>query len=93
MTIDLALRGAAAGASLILAAALAPLVTRSLTARFGALFALSAAAYGIASAQAMITILPGVTTVLKVPAMAAGVFSGGSLWRCSAIQIAGIGAG
>jgi AraC-like DNA-binding protein len=74
MTIDLALRGAAAGASLILAAALAPLVTRSLTARFGALFALSAAAYGIASAQAMITILPAVTTVLKVPAMAAGVF-------------------
>lgn len=74
MTIDLALRGAAAGASLILAAALAPLARRSLTARFGALFALSAAAYGVASAQAMITTLPGVVGLLKVPAMAAGVF-------------------
>ena len=74
MTIDLALRGAAAGASLILAAALAPLARRSLTARFGALFALSAAAYAVASAQAMITTLPGVVTVLKVPAMSAGVF-------------------
>ena len=74
ITLDMALRGAAAGACLILAAALLPLVGRSLTARFGALFAVAAAAYGIASAEAMITALPALTTALKVPAMAAGVF-------------------
>ncbi len=74
MTMDMALRGAAAGSSLILAAALAPLALRSTSARFGALFALSAAAYAIGSAQAVITALPGLATVLKVPAMSAGVF-------------------
>jgi AraC-like DNA-binding protein len=74
ITIDLALRGASAGSSLILAAALAPLALKSTSARFGALFALSAAAYAIASAQAVITTLPGLALVLKVPAMAAGVF-------------------
>ncbi len=74
MTLDLALRGAAAGACLILAAALAPLATRSLTARFGALFALAAAAYGLGSAQAMVESFPNLVMVLKVPAMSAGVF-------------------
>ncbi len=74
MTIDLALRGAAAGACLILAAALLPLAGRSLTARFGAFFALAAAAYGIGSSQAMIITMPTLTMVLKVPAMSAGVF-------------------
>lgn len=74
VTLDMALRGAAAGACLILAAALLPLATRSLTARFGAFFALSAAAYGLGSAQAMIVALPELVMALKVPAMAAGVF-------------------
>lgn len=74
VTVDLMVRGAAAGMCLILAAALAPLAVRSSTARFGALFALSAAAYGAASAPAMIEALPGLTAVLKVPAMLAGVF-------------------
>ena len=73
-TIDMALRGASAGSSLILAAALAPLAFRSTSARFGALFALSAAAYAIGSAQAVIAALPGLAVVLKAPAMSAGVF-------------------
>jgi AraC-like DNA-binding protein len=74
MTLDMALRGAAAGACLILAAALMPLVGRSLTARFGAIFAVTASAYAIASAQAMIVVLPEITQLLKLPAMATGVF-------------------
>ncbi|MEQ8435121.1 MAG: helix-turn-helix domain-containing protein [Oceanicaulis sp.] len=67
-------RGAAAGMCLILAAALAPLAVRSSIARFGAVFALSAAAYCAASAPAMVAAMPGVAMILKVPAMSAGVF-------------------
>ncbi len=74
VTVDLMVRGAAAGMCLILAAALAPLAVRSTTARFGALFALSAAAYCTASAPAMVAAMPGAAMILKVPAMSAGVF-------------------
>ena len=74
MTMDMALRGAAAGSSLILAAALAPLARRSTSARFGGLFALSAAAFAIGSALAVNAALPSLSSILKVPAMSAGVF-------------------
>ncbi len=74
VTVDLMVRGAAAGMCLILAAALAPLAVRSSIARFGTIFALSAAAYCAASAPAMVAAMPGVAMILKVPAMSAGVF-------------------
>lgn len=74
VTFDLMLRGGAAGMCLLLAAALAPLAARSTSARFGTLFALSASAFAIASASAMSSAVPGLTSVLKIPAMSAGVF-------------------
>ncbi|MEO1040322.1 MAG: helix-turn-helix domain-containing protein [Pseudomonadota bacterium] len=72
--VDLLLRGGAAGASLILAAVLAPLAVRSMSARFGTLFALGAACYALGSAQPVAEALPAFVTVLKAPAMLTGVF-------------------
>lgn len=74
VTFDLMLRGGAAGMCLLLAATLAPLAARSTSARFGTLFALSASAFAIASAAGMVAVMPALTSILKVPAMSAGVF-------------------
>lgn len=72
-TLDLMLRGAAAGVSLILAVTLLRLSLHSLNARLGALFALGAASYAVASAPAIATSLPGLVAILKPGAMLTGV--------------------
>ncbi|TGY89656.1 AraC family transcriptional regulator [Marinicauda algicola] len=73
-TVDLMLRGAAAGVSLILAATLVPLARRSLSALFGTLFALGAMAYSIASSALVADQLPALAAALKPLAMMTGVF-------------------
>lgn len=73
-TLDLMLRAAAAGVSLILAATLVRLVRDSLTARFGTLFALAACAYSLASSATVATELPALARALEPVALMTGVF-------------------